>query len=473
MANNLERNELSDVPAILQKCPTLKDRLQVRPILGVLTFHELIDRGDRVEIGEEKNPVKAAIIFLQALERRNRISDLKTLAKILTESTESQALHFHDSLAEELQKAIDSQEMQYYANAVATVGSLEKSAPCDHYPRQTAVIGRESDDHDMKEFENFSLKYSLKDYESIQKCEVCTRRVDVPLTVGLCQPTSVLLNRAHSKYVRTMVNLRSTDANKANGIVRLVQYEDMQEDLKYACIAAGTPATTDTIGFLQRCIEDIRGKVENLTILEYRMHLSLLMCYYWSERRNEKMFRAHIDAALQLSKQVANDYAGPFVYIMKALSIVDKHGYLTSEEDMLEADANSEEAVQRAGALPDWTQPLVVSIRLERLWVELAIARFFKGRNEDISARRTLNSVEKQLQWIDYSSLNDGDQAIYLGIEAVDAHLKGNLEVAQRKGTESVERFLKVGWYGGAFRSAVNIGCESLVQKINKKFKMI
>ena len=454
MENAGEENGV--VASILDKCSNL-DKLRVNCLTGRLYTKGVINYALMTRLGELRSRNSEQRDALIAYLRRTADTDkLEEFRTVVEQSKDEDVIPFHEEISKEILRA-------------------KKEVLSERPPsRRHVTLSSKDEDYEEKEYPKL-VKYISYLFDAGKEddivCFNCCRCIRVRYPIRAPQHAGVLNTRTHAELVCTLVRLRSSNVEKAKLAVQVVNQKDnIPESLKIAGVAAGTPSTSDSVGVLNDALTRINAcsttRGTNVPVLQLRIHAAFFQVHYWSKSRNVAKTHEHIQAAMQLMRMCDNDYASVQTLMMKALLIADEKGVNMTEDEMMETHDLAAEAVERVEHLPHWTNVFTSRIKMDKLRVDLTLAKCYQKLGNNIAVKVTLRSVYRQLEQITLDSLPDADIAYFYSIYAVASHIEGKFEKAEEFGTKACSRYIQVGWFGGAFRTAKQIESESLLQKV-------
>ena len=427
-----------------------------------------------MELEEERNPERCATIFLQHLGSLE-FDALFALKGALEESAHQDHIPAHKELAQEIGevalKTLTIKAKQVYTHRNPEESNLALASIPTSKVRETptglAFRWRKSaTSTDMKEdwIEEFKRIFN---FESSLK-------LPVPKTVDLSRPSGFMLSKQHNELVVLMIRFRRTNAITATNSVKYLMEQNVPSEIKQIGIAAGVPSTCEAAAILSKSCDDVLTRSNdhpNSLLLQLRLHSNLAECHYWKHCKNRQKAMAHLEAAIQLSSQCSNDYTAVYSLMMKALVLVDEGGDFITESDLLLADKLSHQAVKRASQLPEWTVPFMERTRLDKLRVDLAVARKFKRDGQLEACKYMLKKIHDHIKEIDKELLSVADEALLGSIQAIAYNLDGNEEMANKYAEESCLLYMGVGWFGGALRTAKQVNNQRLIKLVTNFFE--
>jgi hypothetical protein len=447
------------VASILDRCSNLA-KLQVNCLTGRLYTRGVIDYDLMTRLGELRSRNSEQRDALIAYLRRTAdTAKLEEFRVVVEQSKYEDVIPFHEEISKEILRV--------------------KKEVLSERPSSRRHVTLSSKDEDYvtdeeKEYPKL-VKYIRYLFDAGKEddivCFNCCRCIRVRYPIRAPQHAGVLNTRTHAELVCTLVRLRSSNVEKAKLAVQVVNQKDnIPDSLKIAGVVVGTPSTSDSVGVLNDALTRINAcsttRGTNVPVLQLRVHAAFFQVYYWSKSRNVPKTLEHIQAAMQLMRMCDNDYASVQTLMMKALLIADEKGVNMTEDEMIEAHDLAAEAVERVEHLPHWTKVFTSCIKMDKLKVDLTLAKCYQKLGNNIAVKVTLRSVYRQLEQITLDSLPDADIAYFYSIYAVASHIEGKLEKAEEFGTKACNMFIQVGWFGGAFWTAKQIESESLLQKV-------
>ena len=204
----------------------------------------------------------------------------------------------------------------------------------------------------------------------------------LPKQIGQTLPSGPLASSEHTTLVVQMKQIKYESGQKAFQIAHNLIEDDSKIkslDLRLAAIQAVIPPYKESIPILKKALILCDSeRCTNPVILKCRINYEIAFCYY----RNNfiKMARKHGMAALELSKQISQDF-GPI--LAQLFVAIKEHNVMVflpfelSKVQLESLDKWPENTLGLIASMPDWIRDITTTVHLQCVLLKMVSASHY------------------------------------------------------------------------------------------------